>query len=87
MVDGGDRFEDAIAAAEKALHKNENFMLPHRCVVAALAHLGRDVEAKQATVRLLEHEPDFRMSIWADRTRQWPVKLVAEGLRKAGLPE
>jgi hypothetical protein len=27
------------------------------------------------------------MSIWADRTRQWPVKLVAQGLRKAGLPE
>ena len=81
------RFEDAVATAEKALHKNEKFMLPHRCLVAALAHLGRDVEVKQAAARLLEHEPDFRMSIWADRTRQWPVKLVAEGLRKAGLPE
>jgi len=81
------RFEDAVAAAEKALHKNANFMLPHRCLVAALAHLGRDSEAKQATVRLLEHEPDFRMSTWANRTRQWPAKLLAEGLRKAGLPE
>jgi adenylate cyclase len=62
-------------------------MLTHRCRVAALAHLGRDTEARQAALRLLEHEPDFRMSIWANRTRQWPVKLIAEGLRKAGLPE
>jgi len=80
-------FDEAVAAAEKALHRNQNFMLVHRCRVAALAHLGRDSEAKQAAVRLLEHEPDFRMSIWASRTRRWPVKLIAEGLRKAGLPE
>ena len=81
------RFDDALAAAEKALHKKEGFMLSHRCVVAALAHLGRDLEAKQAAARLLEHEPDFRMSVWASRTRRWPVALVAEGLRKTGLPE
>jgi len=81
------RFDDAVAAAEKSLHKKQNFMLAHRCHVAALAHLGRDSEAKQAVVRLLEHEPDFRMSIWANRTRQWPTKLLAEGLHKAGLPE
>ncbi|HMM90635.1 winged helix-turn-helix domain-containing protein [Bradyrhizobium sp.] len=81
------RFDDAVAAAETALHKKPNFMLTHRCLVAALAHLGRHSEAKQAAVRLLEHEPDFRMSIWADRTRQWPTALLAEGLRKAGLPE
>ena len=81
------RFDDAVAAAEKSLHKKQNFMLAHRCHVAALAHLGRDIEAKQAAVRLLEHEPDFRMSIWANRTRRWPTKLLAEGLHKAGLPE
>jgi adenylate cyclase len=81
------RFDDAVAAAEKSLHKKQNFMLAHRCHVAALAHLGRDTEAKQAAVRLLEQEPDFRMSVWADRTRQWPAKLLAEGLRKVGLPE
>lgn len=81
------RFDDAVAAAEKSLHKKQNFMLAHRCHVAALAHLDRVSEAKQAAVRLLEHEPDFRMSVWANRTRQWPVGLLAEGLRKAGLPE
>lgn len=80
-------FDDALAAAEKALHKKESFMLSHRCVVATLAHLGRDLEAKQAAVRLLEHEPDFRMSVWISRTRRWPVALLAEGLRKTGLPE
>ena len=25
------RFDDAVAAAEKSLHKNQNFMLAHRC--------------------------------------------------------
>ena len=80
------RFDDAVAAAEKALRQKESFMLPHRCLVAALAHLGRDLEAKQAAVRLLEHEPDFRISVWADRTRRWPAELLAEGLRKGGLP-
>jgi TolB-like protein len=80
------RFDNAVAAAEKALHQKETFMLTHRCLVAALAHLGRDLEAKQAAVRLLEHEPDFRISVWADRTRRWPAELLAEGLRKAGLP-
>jgi TolB-like protein/tetratricopeptide (TPR) repeat protein len=81
------RFDDAVAAAEIALHKKQTFMMAHRCLVAALAHLGRESEAKQAAVRLLEHEPDFRMSDWASRTREWHSKLLAEGLRKAGLPE
>jgi adenylate cyclase len=81
------RFDDAVAAAEIALHKKPTFMMAHRCLVAALAHLGRDSEAKQAAVRLLEHEPNFRMSDWANRTREWHSKLLAEGLRKAGLPE
>ena len=30
------RFDDAVAAAEIALHKKQNFMLVHRCHVAAL---------------------------------------------------
>ena len=29
----------------------------------------------------------FRLSNWANRTREWHSKLLAEGLRKAGLPE
>ena len=81
------RFDEAVAAAEKAIHRNQGFMLAHRCLVSALALLGRGSEAEQAAAQLLEHEPDFRMSVWANRTRQWPAKLLAEGLRKAGLPE
>lgn len=80
------RFDNAVAVAERALHQKENFMLTHRCLVAALAHLGRYPEAKQAAVRLLEHEPDFRISVWRGRVRRWPVELLAEGLRKGGLP-
>jgi TolB-like protein len=81
------RFDDAIASAAKALRKNPNFTPAYRCLVAALAHLGRDAEVKEAVVRLLELEPNFRISEWAARTRQWRTGLLVDSLRKAGLPE
>ncbi len=81
------RFDEAIAAAAKALRKNPTFTPAYRCLAAALANLGRDAEAKEAVVRLLELEPDFRISEWAARTRQWRTGLLVDSLRKAGLPE
>jgi adenylate cyclase len=81
------RFGEAVAAAEKSLRKNPTFTPAYRCLAAALAHLGRDAEAKEAVARLLEIEPDFRISEWAVRTRQWRTGLLVDSLRKAGLPE
>lgn len=81
------RFDDAVAAAKKSLRKNQTFTTAYRCLAAALAHLGRDAEAHEAVRRILEIEPDFRISEWAVRTRQWRAGLLVDGLRKAGLPE
>jgi adenylate cyclase len=81
------RFDEAVAAAKKSLRKNQTFTTAYRCLAAALAHLGRDAEASEAVLRVLELEPDFRISEWAARTRQWRAGLLVDGLRKAGLPE
>jgi TolB-like protein len=76
------RFDEAVAAAEKALRKNPTFAPAHRCLASALAHLGRDAEASKAVARLIELEPDLRISEFS--SGQWP-QLYVDGLRKAGL--
>jgi TolB-like protein len=81
------RHDEAVAAAKKSLRKSQTFTTGYRCLAAALAHLGRDAEASEAVLRILELEPDFRISEWAARTRQWRAGLLIDGLRKAGLPE
>jgi adenylate cyclase len=81
------RFEEAVAAANRALRQDQNFSTTYRCLAAALAHLGREDEAKHAVARLLEIEPNFRLSEWVARAGRWQSSQFLEGLRKAGLPE
>ncbi|WGD49136.1 winged helix-turn-helix domain-containing tetratricopeptide repeat protein [Bradyrhizobium sp. CB1650] len=81
------RFEEAIAAARKALRQNPSFWPAFGCLAAALAHLGRDAEAREAAARLLELDPAFTISIWVARGGQSNAKIMREGLRKAGLPQ
>jgi adenylate cyclase len=81
------RFEEAVTVARKALRKNTNFTSTWRALVSALAHLGRDAEAKEAAARLLKLDPTFRISEWVKRGRAWRSELYIEGVRKAGLPE
>jgi adenylate cyclase len=80
------RFEEAIAAGKKALRQNPSYAGAYRCLAAALAHLGRDAEAREAAVRLLELDPAFTISALIARG-QSNAKLLIEGLRKAGLSE
>ena len=61
------RFDEAVAAAKKALRQNQTFATAYRCLAAALAHLGREAEAREAVARLLELEPNFRISEWVAR--------------------
>lgn len=82
---GLDRFDEAIAAAKKALQKNQAFAPAYRSLIAALAHLGREAEARVAATALLKLKPDFRISEW-HAGRSQPQMLI-DGLRKAGLPE
>lgn len=81
------RFEEAVAAARKALRRNREYSLIYRCLAAALAHLGREGEAKEAVARVLELEPNFHISEFVARTGTSNLQLFIDGLRKAGLPE
>jgi len=81
------RFNEAIIAGKKAQRQNPAWSATCRCLAAAFAHLGRDAEAREAAVRVLEFDPAFTISTWIDRGGQSNAKLLIDGLRKAGLPE
>jgi adenylate cyclase len=81
------RFDEAIAAGKKAQRQSPSYSPAYRCLASAFAHLGRDVEAREAAARLLETDPAFTISSWIARGGQSNAKLMTEGLRKAGLPE
>jgi adenylate cyclase len=83
---GLQRFDEAVEVAKKALRKNPSFAPSYRCLAAALAHLGREAEAREAVTRLLELDPNFRISEFTARGH-WRAQLFIQGLRKAGLPE
>jgi len=81
------RFDEAIVAGKRALRQNPSYATAYRCLAAALAHLGRDAEAREATARMLELDPAATISVWIARGGYSNAKLLIEGLRKAGLPE
>ena len=81
------RFDEAILAGKKAQRQNPAWSATYRCLTSAFAHLGRDAEAREAAVRVLEFDPAFTISTWIARGGQSNAKLLIEGLRKAGLPE
>jgi adenylate cyclase len=82
------RFDEAVAAAKKAQRQTPSYMpaFVYRCLASAFAHLGRDVEAREAAARVLELDPTFTISKWITRVGHSNAKLI-EGFRKAGLPE
>ena len=82
------RFDEAVVVFKKAFRQNQSFSPTHRGLVAALAHLGRDAEAREVVGRLLEADPAFTITgLIARGWSQTNSKLQIEGLRKAGLPE
>jgi adenylate cyclase len=81
------RFDEAIVAGKKAQRQSPSLVFSCQCLASAFAHLGRDAEAREAAVRLLELDPAFTISAWIARGGQSNAKLMIEGLRKAGLPE
>ena len=81
------RFDEAAVAARKALRENQTFAMAYRCLAVALAHLGRDAEARKTVAQFLEIRPHFRISEWVARSDRPPTQMFVDGLRKAGLPE
>ena len=56
------RYEEALAAGQRAVQESPNFASGHRLMVTALANLGRLDEARLAAQRLLEVAPEFTVS-------------------------
>jgi adenylate cyclase len=81
------RFDKAVEVARRAARRNQNYPSTYRCLAAALAHLGQAEEASAAAAKLMELDPDFRISTWAKRSGDWRGQVYVDGLRKAGLPE
>ena len=81
------RFDEGLVAAKKSQRHNASYTSAYRCLASALAHLGRDAEAREAAAHLLETDPSFTISSWIARGGQSNTTLLIEGLRKAGLPE
>jgi adenylate cyclase len=81
------RFDEAVAVSKKALRQNSTDPTAFRGLASALAHLGRDAEARETAAHVLEVDPAFTISGRISRGGQITLKLLVEGLRKAGLPE
>ncbi|WP_248313096.1 adenylate/guanylate cyclase domain-containing protein [Bosea sp. F3-2] len=81
------RFDEAIVAGNKSRRQNPSYSLAYRCLASALAHLGRDAEAREAAALLRQLDPAFTISAMIARGGCPNAKLLIEGLRKAGLPE
>ena len=83
------RFEEAVGAAGRALQGNPRFSVPCFLRTAALARLGRNAEAAASAQLLLELQPGFTIASLVESEFTSPERLtmLAEALRRAGLPE
>jgi adenylate cyclase len=83
------RYEEAAAAARKAVQCSPGFSICYMVLAAPLAKLGRLEEAKAAAARVLELQPVFRYSRHVASLNCEPALAVSlsEALRATGLPE
>ena len=80
----------AIGAFEAAIKRTADYLPPHVGLVSTLGEIGRQEDAKASAFEILRLDPDFSIKKYmrglsyrnpADSER------IAEGLRRAGLPE
>jgi adenylate cyclase len=91
------RDEEAIRALNSALDANPKNLSPHAFLAAAYALLGRSDEARAELAAYLERRPNTRVSTFrrlspvplalTSPQYQQQLQRIAEGLRKAGMPE
>ena len=83
------RYEEAAAAARKAVQFNPGFSICHVVSAAPLAKLGRLEEARAAAARVLELWPVFRYSrfLTSVNCEATLAASLSDALRAAGLPE
>ena len=83
------RYQEAVKALQRAVEMNPNYLLSHVLLTAAYGQLDTpdDIEWQRAQLLLLQ--PDFVVEKWIAReiiVDAGYLELLAEGLRKAGLP-
>jgi adenylate cyclase len=84
------RYAEAASWAEKSLRERPDYMPSMRFLAAANALLGHLDIAAKAVVRMRQLDPEFRLSNLANVVpfhRPEDLARLADGLRKAGLPE
>ncbi len=84
------RFDAAALWAEKALRELPSFVLAVSVLAASYALAGRTDEARRAGEHLRQLAPTLRVSMlkdWIPIRRPQDFTTLADGLRKAGLPE
>jgi tetratricopeptide (TPR) repeat protein len=84
------RYDEAFASAETALRQNPFFSPGTRLAVASAALLGRMEDARKYFARLQMLDPQLRISNLGERIflhRPDDHARLAEGLRRAGVPE
>ena len=83
-----ERFEEAIKAYRKALHREPTNLFAQIGLAATYGSVGREAEAQVAAVEVLRNDPKFSLHDFEKtipHTNRAKVKRYIEGLRKAGL--
>jgi TolB-like protein/class 3 adenylate cyclase len=84
------RIDEAVSWGEMAVRERSTHLPALRALAAIYALSGRDAEASKVIVSLRELDPSLRLSNLPDvipLRRPEDLAILAEGLRRAGLPE
>ena len=84
------RFEEAVTWARRSLLRNPRFSTTLRILSSSLAHMGQIEEAAEVLRRVFQIEPKLNLSILRARLSYMDSdiwKMLADGLRVAGMPE
>jgi tetratricopeptide (TPR) repeat protein len=85
-----DRYDEAAAWAQKALHEQPNYPAANRILAASKALCGHLTEAQRAMANLRQLDPALCISNLSEVIpvrRPEHIAKFKEGLRRAGLPE
>jgi len=83
------RYEDAAAAAQRAIRSKPGFSVSYMFLAAALAKLGRMEDANAAAERVIQLQPNFSCNGQCSAIGCVPVLAtpLIEAMRASGLPE
>jgi tetratricopeptide (TPR) repeat protein len=84
------QFDEAVSMAQKALTQNYRYAPALRILAASLAKLGQTEKAAEAMREMLKLQPQLTLSRLRARSMFYEEGVwnnLADGLRRAGLPE